>query len=307
MSYRKHLLLVFSLAACLVIALALVPLLTAASKPVHAAGTASQVATSAADLSTNALASQAASPSPISHGNPHLPEIALTFDDGPSSGYTTQVLSVLRKYGVHATFFMLGEWVQRYPTLAQAVLADGHAVENHSWSHPNLTSLSTSAIQQQLANTSNVIQQTIGVAPAFFRPPYGSYNSRVLSVAGSLHLTPVLWDIDPRDWSRPGTSAIVNNVLSHLHNGAIILMHDGGGDRSQTVQALPTIIQQARARGYRFVTVPLLLAQLRNGIPGHPLLSTVSQQPGFLARSPADAMSEATIKRYDLCMSIKKR
>lgn len=287
MHHRKHLLSAWSIPTCLVITLALVPLLLGTSKPAHAAGTASQVSASASGFSPDDLSYQAASPSPISHGNPHLPEIALTFDDGPSAGYTTQVLSVLRKYGVHATFFMLGQWVQRYPDLARAVLADGHAVENHSWSHPDLTTLSTQAIQQQLANTSNVIKQTLGVAPTLFRPPYGAYNSRVLSVAGSLHLTPVLWDIDPRDWSRPGTNTIINRVLSHLHNGAIILMHDGGGDRSQTVQALPTIIQQVRARGYRLVTVPLLIAQLRNGIPGHPLLSTVAQQFASLALSPA--------------------
>ncbi len=301
MSYRKHLLLVLSLAACLVIALALVPLLTVTSRPVHAAGTASQVSTSAADLSASSPSPQAASSSPISHGNPGLPEIALTFDDGPSAGYTTQVLSVLRKYGVRATFFMLGQWVQRYPDLARAVLADGHAIGDHSWSHPDLTTLSTSAIQQQLGNTAHVIKQTVGTAPALFRPPYGAYNSRVLSVAGSLQLSTILWDIDPRDWSRPGTSVIVNRVLSHLHNGAIILMHDGGGDRSQTLQALPTIIQQARARGYRFVTVPLLLAQLRNGIPGHPLSSTFSPQFSALALSPAKEDAENRPKLSGFC------
>src|ERR1051326_2427080 len=140
------------------------------------------------------------------HGNTTLSEIALTFDDGPAVTYTKAVLDILRQYHVPATFFMLGTWVQRYPDLARAVVADGHAIGNHTWDHPNLTTLSTSQITKQLTDTRNIIQQVTGVIPTVFRPPYGSYNTRVLDTAFSLKFSSIIWSCDPTDWSRPGTT-----------------------------------------------------------------------------------------------------
>lgn len=198
----------------------------------------------------------------MAHGNPNLPEVALTFDDGPSPGYTKTILTVLSRYHVLATFFMLGVWVQRYPELAQAVVAAGHAAGDHSWGHPDLTRLSASQTNQQLASTISILQQTTGVRTHLFRPPYEAYTLQVLHIASSLQLTTILWNVDPRDWSRPGSRAIISNVLSHTHNGAVILLHDGGGNRAQTVEALPTIIKQLRARGFTFVTIPQMLAHL---------------------------------------------
>jgi polysaccharide deacetylase family sporulation protein PdaB len=196
------------------------------------------------------------------HGNPDLPEIALTFDDGPSPQYTEAILQVLRRYHVKATFFMLGIWVQRYPDLAREVVADGHAVGDHSWSHPDLTQLSASQITQQLSMTSAAIQQITGVQTTLFRPPFRDYNRQVLDIAASLHLSTILWNVDPHDWARPGTGPIISTALGNAQNGAIILLHDGGGDRSQTVAALPSIIGQLQARGFTFVTIPQMLLHL---------------------------------------------
>lgn len=198
----------------------------------------------------------------IGHGDTSRREIALTFDDGPAPTYTAAILNILQQYHVPATFFMLGVWVQRYPNLARAVVSDGFAVGDHSWSHPDLTKLNASQITQQLSTTSQMIFQMTGTQPVLFRPPYGAYNRQVLNSAAALQLTTIIWNVDPRDWSRPGTGAIINNVLANTRNGSIILLHDGGGIRTQTVAALPTIIERLRARGFTFVTVPQMLQHL---------------------------------------------
>ena len=208
------------------------------------------------------VAVAAASSTIYTHGNANLPEVALTFDDGPSP-YTPQVLAMLKHYNVHATFFLWGQHVQQYPTYAQQELAAGNALGNHTWSHPDLTTLSAAGVTTELTEAQNVIRQATGYTPTMFRPPYGSHNSNVLAVAGQVGLSStIIWSYAPLDWEMPGTSVIASRVLSNTSNGSIILLHDGGGDRSQTVAALPTIIQGLQARGLRLVTVPQLLADI---------------------------------------------
>jgi len=218
---------------------------------------------------------------PLFHGDVQKPEIALTFDDGPSSPYTQGVLQILRRYGIHATFFELGGWVQGHPTLAQTVVADGNVIGDHSWSHPNLTALSDAAIRQQLENTIQTIQQVTGARTVLFRPPYGAFNQRVLRIAQSLQLSTILWNVDPRDWSRPGPAWIRDIVFRETHNGSIILMHDGGGDRSQTLAALPSIIEGLRQRGYTFVTIPQLLGQTSHASQAARASSPCKKSPGL--------------------------
>ncbi len=194
----------------------------------------------------------------VFQGSSNLPEVALTFDDGPSM-YTPQILSILQANSIHATFFCVGEWVSYYPNYVQQEYSQGNVVGNHTWDHPDLTTLSSADVQTQINKTSTLIQQTIGVQPTLFRPPYGAINASVKSQAAQMNLTPVLWDIDTQDWTLPGSDAIVNAVVGQAGNGDIILMHDGGGDRSQTVAALPRIIQGLRERGLQMVTVPQLI------------------------------------------------
>jgi peptidoglycan/xylan/chitin deacetylase (PgdA/CDA1 family) len=185
----------------------------------------------------------------------------LTFDDGPAPD-TPVILSILRKYQVRATFFMLGTWVQQFPAIARAVVADGHAIGDHTWNHPNLTQLSPSQVREQITGTRTIIQRVTGVSTTLVRPPYGAYTHQVLNAIASLNCSTVLWNSDPRDWSRPGVSSIITYVLNNAQNGSIILLHDGGGDRSQTIAALPTIIEQLQARGFTFVTIPQMLLHL---------------------------------------------
>lgn len=196
------------------------------------------------------------------HGALTRREIALTFDDGPNPFYTPAVLAVLKRYRVQATFFCLGTLVARYPQLVQQEHAAGHVVGDHSWSHPQLPLLTPSQILWQMRSTADTIQQVIKVRPRFFRPPYGDYDSQVLTQANRLGLTTVLWNDDPRDWSWPGTTGIISWVLTQAGNGSIILLHDGGGDRSQTVAALPTIIESLQREGFTLVTLQQMMDEV---------------------------------------------
>ncbi|HEY1444868.1 MAG TPA: polysaccharide deacetylase family protein [Acidimicrobiales bacterium] len=180
--------------------------------------------------------------------------IALTFDDGPSP-YTPAVLSVLQQYHVPATFFEVGEEVPRYPQYAQLLTAAGYPVENHTWSHPDLTKLSAAEVGSQIDQTQNEIQAVTGTTPVCMRPPYDAFNATVLNEVAARGMTTMSYSIDSSDWTRPGVSGIVRAVVGAAFPGAVVGMHDGGGDRSETVAALPQIITQLRAEGYSFVSI----------------------------------------------------
>ncbi len=191
-------------------------------------------------------------PSPVYFGSPKHVRVALTFDDGPSD-YTPKIVSVLEHKHAKATFFEIGDQVSSRAPISRAILAAGDELGNHSYRHETKPSRSS------MAAASDAIRSATGFSPCLFRPPDGAYDSRVVSDASSLGMTTVIWDVDPKDWSRPGTGAIYSNVVENTRPGSIVIMHDGGGDRSQTVAALPHIIKTLRNRGYRFVTVTKLL------------------------------------------------
>jgi peptidoglycan-N-acetylglucosamine deacetylase len=192
-------------------------------------------------------------------GNPAIPEVALTFDDGPNPPYTSQVLAILQHYGLHATFFCVGSQVAAYPDLARQEIADGHTIGNHTWSHPFLTSLSDAQIKSELTTTGDIIEEATGIRPIYFRPPYGAFNARVLTQANQLGLTTFIWSDDSLDWVGGSPTNITHLVLSTVTDGAIILMHDGGGNRSRTVAALPNVIDGLLARHFGIVTLDQLI------------------------------------------------
>lgn len=182
--------------------------------------------------------------------------VALTFDDGPSAD-TGAVLRILRREGVPATFYVLGSQVRGREVLLRRMVAEGHEVGNHSWSHPSLAGGGGGAADQ-LARTQRAVRRATGVTPCTMRPPYGSTSGALVSLVRSMDLVSVLWSVDPQDWRTPGAGAIQGRV-SQLRGGGIVVMHDGGGARGQTVAALPGIIRSLRARGLRFSTVRDLL------------------------------------------------
>lgn len=190
-------------------------------------------------------------------GGPHRREVALTFDDGPGP-LTPQFVRMLFARHVKATFFMLGEHVSRADRqLLAEELRDGDALGDHSWSHPNLAA--SGEVRSQLLGTRDRIESVSGYEPCVFRPPYGAFDRNVLSTARALGLATIVWNVDPRDWALPGVGSIVSTVLDQARPGSIVLSHDGGGPRGQTLAAYPAIIAALRRRGYRFVTVPQLL------------------------------------------------
>jgi peptidoglycan/xylan/chitin deacetylase (PgdA/CDA1 family) len=172
--------------------------------------------------------------------------VYLTFDDGPDPRWTPEVLAVLAKHGVHGTFFMLAEESDSHPELVDQVRAAGNQIGNHSISHPQLTKLSPAQLHHQVAD---------GIKSKCFRPPYGATNARVRAEIKRDGMQQVLWDVDTEDWKRPGTTTIVHRVLAGAHPGAIILMHDGGGNRAQTVAALDQALTALSARGFGFATL----------------------------------------------------
>jgi peptidoglycan-N-acetylglucosamine deacetylase len=189
------------------------------------------------------------------HG-PARKVVALTFDDGPSI-YTRRFVQMLRAQGAVATFFMIGEQLAGYAGTLREELRNGDALGDHTWTHPDL--LTSGGVQSQLQRTKSAIASLSGYTPCVFRPPYGDYDGSVLRTARSLGLDTITWNVDPADYTRPGVGAIEQRVLSQVQPGSIVLSHDGGGPRGQTLAAYPHIIAALRHRGYRFLTVPQLL------------------------------------------------
>jgi peptidoglycan-N-acetylglucosamine deacetylase len=199
-------------------------------------------------------------PTGCTHGGAHFvtngprgrKRIAIGFDDGPSA-YTQQILRVLRRFDSHATFFEIGQEVPGRAQVMKKVLRQGNEIGNHSLHHE------VNPSSGSLHETNRLIRRATGFRPCDFRPPDGAVNSGLISRAHAQHMVTVNWEVDPRDWASPGSSAIASNVISNAHNGSIVVMHDGGGNRSETVAALPAILSHFRHRGYRFVTVAELL------------------------------------------------
>ncbi len=205
-----------------------------------------------------------AGPSYVTNGSRSRHVVALTFDDGPST-YTPAVLDLLKREGIHATFFLIGEQVAGYASFAKRALAEGHMLGDHTWNHANVSGGGGFA-SGEITSAANAIQKATGFRPCLFRAPGGAVSSSLIGLAHGLGFTTVQWDVDPQDWSLPGSGAIYSRIVSATHNGSIVLMHDGGGPRSQTLAALPGIIHTLKARGYGFVTVDQLTgARLRYG------------------------------------------
>jgi peptidoglycan/xylan/chitin deacetylase (PgdA/CDA1 family) len=188
----------------------------------------------------------------VTNGSRDRKVVALTFDDGPSE-YTPEFLQVLREKEVHATFFEVGQEMPGREEVMRQILAEGDELGDHTMNHVEYPGYS------QIADAAARIEDYTHFKPCLFRPPGGAVNESVVATAGSLGMRTITWDVDPRDWSLPGSGAIYSNIVSHAQPGSIILMHDGGGPRSETLDALPQVIDTLRARGYRFATVSELL------------------------------------------------
>jgi peptidoglycan/xylan/chitin deacetylase (PgdA/CDA1 family) len=189
---------------------------------------------------------------------PEKKVIALTFDDGPWPKSTVQVLNILKKNNIKGTFFVVGRNVQNYPDLTKRIVAEGHSIANHTWHHW-YHHLNAQTAAYEVANTSDIILKTTGVKTGLFRPPGGIMTNGVVNYARNNKYAIIMWSSDSIDYSRPSVDKLINNIFRSANPGGIVLMHDGGGDRTRTVQALPKIIDRFRKQGYEFVTIPEML------------------------------------------------
>jgi peptidoglycan/xylan/chitin deacetylase (PgdA/CDA1 family) len=189
-------------------------------------------------------------------------QVALTFDDGPDIRFTPQVLDVLLGYQVKATFFLMGARAAEHSDIVRRIDAEGHAIGNHTYWHPNLPEESLERAHWEITSTEDVLNQILGVRPRIFRPPYGALNRDIVELLEGMNYSVILWNVDSLDWTQPGAERIADIVLANAGPGSIILMHDGGDwtmDLSGTVNSLHQIIPRLQQAGLEFVTVPELL------------------------------------------------
>ena len=205
------------------------------------------------------LPSQFPSDIGISHrrGRTDLPYIAMTFDDGPHPQNTPRLLDMLRERNIKATFYVIGRSVDMYPHIVRRMVAEGHEVGNHTWTHRNLTGLSNASIRTEMDRTRDVIISACGVKPRTMRPPYGALRESQRSWIFKEYGYPtIMWNVDPRDWTRPGVSVVTSRILDKTMNGSIVLAHDL---HKPTVDAMPATLDGLLKRGFQFVTVSQLL------------------------------------------------
>ncbi|MFE4970850.1 polysaccharide deacetylase family protein [Kitasatospora sp. NPDC056651] len=193
---------------------------------------------------------------PVYDLDPAQRVVALTIDDGPDPRHTPTVLALFEQYGIRATFFLIGENAVEHPALVREIADRGHHIANHTWTHPELRHLSETQVRDELERTSDLLQRTTGRQPTWFRAPGGDWSAASLRIAADLGMRNMAWSVDPRDWARPGTSAIIDRVLKSVRPGSIVLNHDGGGDRSQTVAALKAYLPVLIDSGYSFTAPP---------------------------------------------------
>ena len=187
------------------------------------------------------------------------PYVAMTFDDGPHPQNTPRLLDILRARNIKATFYVIGGNVDRYPQIVRRIVAEGHEIGNHTYTHRKLTSLSDSEVTKEMQRTEDAIVRAAGVKPRTMRPPYGALLQRQRSnVFGGFGYPTIMWSVDPNDWKRPGPSVVKSRILDGAHNGAIILAHDL---HAPTVDAMPGTFDGLLSRGFQFITVSQLLTQ----------------------------------------------
>jgi peptidoglycan/xylan/chitin deacetylase (PgdA/CDA1 family) len=214
-------------------------------------GSAAKASASSMDLSLDELDKN---PNGIAI-HPQVGTIALTFDDGPSLAETPQILKILRDYHVHATFFLVGSNAKEHPELVRQILAEGHSIGNHSYTHPMLAHISQDRLSHEIIDTQQTIEDIVGVAPQCLRPPFGDVSAKVRAFALSQGLVTIPTGFSSFDYKRKGVSVMENWVISNMQAGRVFLMHDGGNSKGQTVAALPTIIEAAQKRGLGFSTI----------------------------------------------------
>lgn len=185
------------------------------------------------------------------------PLVAMTFDDGPHPSLTPQLLDMLQARGIRATFYVIGRNAARYPQILRRMVAEGHEIGNHTWSHPSLHGHSDASVLSQVDRTNRAVYDAVGRPPVTMRPPYGNlYDRQRLMLFEARAMPTVLWSVDTLDWQRPGSAIVSQRIIGNSHSGAVILAHD---IHSATVRAMPSALDGVAGRGFRFVTMSELI------------------------------------------------
>ncbi len=193
------------------------------------------------------------------------PVVAMTFDDGPHPTLTPKLLDILKERNIKCTFFVIGKNAKAYPKIIQRMIAEGHEVANHTWTHCSLTSRSDAQIRTELKQSEDALMAAANYRPQLIRPPYGAINTRIKQLMFSeFGYSTIMWSVDPQDWRRPGVSVVTSRLVNGAHPGAIMLAHD---IHPPTIQAMPPMFDQLLAKGYQFVTVSQLLNMEKAGMP----------------------------------------
>ncbi|TCP65652.1 polysaccharide deacetylase family protein [Baia soyae] len=202
----------------------------------------------------------------ISQGLSSHKQVAFTFDDGPDTHFTNQVLDILKKEKVSATFFVCGNNVEAHPDVVKRIDQEGHSVGNHSWNHPDLSKKDQATVNQQISKTNDAIQDAIGKKPTLFRPPYGARKGGIVDgEAQKLNMKVILWSVDTLDWNHKSKDQIMEAYHREFKPGGIVLQHSAGNEGlKETVKALPEMIRDLKSKGYEFVTVDKLI-----GVPAY--------------------------------------
>ncbi|MGE5397461.1 MAG: polysaccharide deacetylase family protein [Chitinophagales bacterium] len=187
--------------------------------------------------------------------------VSITFDDGPDPLYTPQIMELLKRYHARSTFFVIGLHARQYPDLLREIQKNGHEIGNHSYHHRRYIGQSKDYILQDIKMNEDLIEKYCGVKPVFLRPPGGRCTDTLLDIARANHLTIINWGQDPEDWRNKNSLRISRQILANIRPGQIIVLHDGGGDRSQTVKAVEQVLSSLSDQGYHFVPVGELLRE----------------------------------------------
>lgn len=191
--------------------------------------------------------------------------LAMTFDDGPHPSLTPRLLDILKERNIKCTFFLIGEQVKMYPNIVRRIIAEGHEIGNHTWTHCSLTSRSDEQIRSELKKSEDAVFEVAGVRPHLVRPPYGAINARIKDLMfAEFGYSTIMWSVDPQDWRRPGVAAVTSRLVNGAHPGAIMLSHD---IHPPTITAMPAMFDQLLAKGYQFVTVSQLLNMEKASMP----------------------------------------
>lgn len=186
--------------------------------------------------------------------------IALTFDDGPHSSYTEEILDILKQYNIKATFFVVGENVEAMEEKLLRAAEEGHEIGNHTYTHKFITKISENSLKSEIKKTEDIIEKVTGQKPKLFRPPGGMYNESTLKVLSEMGYSSVLWSQDTKDWTLPQVGKIEGDILKNISDGDIILFHDFNQKNSPTPEALRKLIPELLDMGYSFVTVSELMS-----------------------------------------------